>query len=103
MLVVSTFRIKLRRAVKPSDQRKRLNLEKLKDPDVRTEFSIKLQNRFQTLADMEEQLEETGVDMAGDQEHLYRNWDKHLAIRKQEKEKMDITQDVETYRRKEIY
>ena len=62
MLVVSTIRQKLRRAVKPS-QRRRPNLGKLKDPDIRTEFNIKLQNRFQTLADMEEQLEETGVDI----------------------------------------
>ena len=93
MLVVSTIRVrlKLRRAVKPS-QRKRLNLEKLKDPDIRTEFSIRLQNRFLTLADTEEQLEETGVDIdklcrAGDQEHLYGSWDKHFGIRKRDKEK----------------
>ena len=45
MLVVSTILLKLRRAMKPS-QWKRLNLEKLKDPEVRTGFSIKLQNRF---------------------------------------------------------
>ena len=64
MIVVSTIRVrlKLRRAVKPSQQ-KRLNLEKLKDPNIRTEFSIRLQNRFLTLADTEEQLEETGVDI----------------------------------------
>ena len=60
MLVVGTIRLKLRRAVKAT-QWKRLNLGKLKGPEVRTEFSIKLQNRFQTLADMDGQLEEIGM------------------------------------------
>ena len=60
MLVVSRLRLKLRRVVKESARRK-LDLDKLKDPPVQREFSVRLQNRFEVLAEMDAQEEATGV------------------------------------------
>lgn len=49
MLVVGRLRLKLRRVIKEST-RKRLALDKLKDPLRPREFNFKLQNRFEILA-----------------------------------------------------
>lgn len=56
MLVVGRLRLKLRKVAKKSVRRK-LDLDKLKVP----EFSLRLQNRFEVLVEMEIQEEETGV------------------------------------------
>jgi len=61
MLVVGRLYLKLRRVVKESS-RTRLNLYKLKDPLTQREFSLRLQNRFEGLAEMGAQEEETGVE-----------------------------------------
>ena len=60
MLVVSRLRLKLRRVVKEF-ARKKLDPDKLKDPPVQREFSLRLQNRFEVLAEMDAQEEATGV------------------------------------------
>ena len=60
MLVVSRLRLKLRRVVKEFARRK-LDLDKLKDPPVQREFSLRLQNRFEVLGEMDAQEEATGV------------------------------------------
>ena len=52
--------MKLRRVVKESARRK-LDLDKLKDPPVQREFSLRLQKRFEVLAEMDAQEEATGV------------------------------------------
>ena len=61
MLVVGRLRLKLRRVIKESTRR-RLDLDKLKDPLTQREFSLRLQNRFEVLAEMDAQEEETGVE-----------------------------------------
>ena len=61
MLVVGRQRLKLRKVAKESVRRK-LDLGKLKDPVTQREFSLRLQNRFEVLAEMEIQEEETGVE-----------------------------------------
>ena len=42
--------------------RRKLDLDKLKDPATQREFSLWLQNRFEVLAEMEVQKEDTGVE-----------------------------------------
>ena len=60
LLVVGRLRLKLRRVVKESTRR-RLDLDKLKDPLTQREFSLKLENRFEVLVQMDAQEEETGL------------------------------------------
>lgn len=61
MLVVGRLRLKLRKVAKKSVRRK-LDLDKLKVPATQREFSLRLQNRFEVLVEMEIQEEETGVE-----------------------------------------
>ncbi|XP_068712999.1 craniofacial development protein 2-like [Montipora foliosa] len=61
MLVVGRLRLKLRKVAKTSVRRK-LDLDKLKVPATQREFSLRLQNRFEVLAEMGIQEEETGVE-----------------------------------------
>ena len=52
MLVVGRLRLKLRKVAKKSVRRK-LDLDKLKVPATQREFSLRLQNRFEVLVEME--------------------------------------------------
>ncbi|KAL9983948.1 hypothetical protein ACROYT_G006197 [Oculina patagonica] len=60
-LVVGRLRLKLRKVAKESARRK-LDLDKLKDPGTQREFRLRLQNRFELLAELEAQEEETGME-----------------------------------------
>ena len=54
-LVTAALRLKLRRSgPKPTGQ-KRYDIEKLRDPKTRSSFVLQLRNRFQALADAEQQ------------------------------------------------
>ena len=52
MLVVDRLGLKLREVAKESVKRK-LDLDQLKDPATQREFSLRLQNRFKVLVEME--------------------------------------------------
>ena len=52
-LVVATLKLKLRKIKKKEARRKTFNTDKLKDAAIRNDFKIKLQNKFQALADLE--------------------------------------------------
>jgi hypothetical protein len=60
MLVVGRLCLKLKKVARKSIRRK-LELDKLKDPATQKEFSLRLQNRFE-VAEMEIQEEETEVE-----------------------------------------
>ncbi|GFS14130.1 craniofacial development protein 2-like [Elysia marginata] len=49
LLVIASIRLKLRRTDRRDMHKKRLDVNKLKDPDVRKLFTIQLKNRFQAL------------------------------------------------------
>ncbi|GFR63382.1 endonuclease-reverse transcriptase, partial [Elysia marginata] len=53
LLVIASIRLKLRRTDRRDMHKKRLDLNKLKDPDVRKLFTIQLKNRFQALSEQE--------------------------------------------------
>ena len=82
MLVVGRLRLKLRKVAKKSVRRK-LDLDKLQVPATQREFSLRLQNRFEVLAEMEIQEEETGV------EDIWQSV-KNIYIWKQERKFWDI-------------
>ncbi|GFR65355.1 craniofacial development protein 2-like [Elysia marginata] len=53
LLVIASIRLKLRRTDRRDMHQKRLDVNKLKDPDVRKLFTIQLKNRFQALSEQE--------------------------------------------------
>ena len=61
-LVAAKIRLKLRRISK-SSLRKKLDLDRLKDEAIKTNFCINLQNRFEILADTLQLEHETGIDV----------------------------------------
>lgn len=63
-LVAAKIRQKLRRVSK-SSLRKKLDVDRLKDEAIKTNFCINLQNRFEILADTLQLEHETGIDVEG--------------------------------------
>lgn len=101
-LVVGKVRIKLRRAGPPAKQAKRFNVQRLRDPKVKQEFCVNLQNRFQALSrddsieDQWQQISETyrgcakemlGYRKRGDKEWLSEDTWRAIQDRKEQKVK----------------
>lgn len=53
-LVVAVLKVKLRKTGTRKEERAWFDVEKLKDPKVRSAFVVQLRNSFQALADMED-------------------------------------------------
>ena len=53
LLVIANIRLKLRRTDQRHADHRRLDVNKLKDPDVKRSFTIQIRNRFQALSDQE--------------------------------------------------
>ncbi|RUS68494.1 hypothetical protein EGW08_023744 [Elysia chlorotica] len=53
LLVIANIRLKLRRTDQRHADHRRLDINRLKDPDVKRSFTIQIRNRFQALSDQE--------------------------------------------------
>lgn len=64
-LVVATIKLKLRKTGMKANHTRRFDVEKLKDPKLKSAFTLALKNRFQTLQEAQDDFNNTGnIDAA---------------------------------------